>query len=60
MKAMTKKEFKRRWDSDELGGGITLEDVAKCAEAWGLFSHPRTEDVNKVVEAVLKAAGAEI
>ncbi len=27
---MTKEEFKRRWESDENGGGITYEDIATC------------------------------
>lgn len=56
---MTKEEFKRRWESDERGGGITFEDIAKCAESWGLFLTPRTQQIDAVRYAVLKAAGTE-
>lgn len=34
-KAMTKAEFKRRWESDPDGGGITFDDIADCAVARG-------------------------
>lgn len=33
---MTKLEFKTRWESDDSGGGITTEDIANCAVAWGI------------------------
>jgi hypothetical protein len=55
--AMTKEEFKKRWESDELGGGICFDDVADCAQAWGLFRRPRTSQINRVLYSVLKAAG---
>jgi len=53
---MTKKQFKKRWESNENGGGITFDDVADCAKAWGLFSSPRTKEMGRVVYAVLRAA----
>jgi hypothetical protein len=55
--AMTREEFKIRWYSDENGGGITFEDVADCAIAWGLYTTPRIHSMNKVLDAVLKTAG---
>jgi len=53
---MTKEEFQKRWDSNENGGGITFDDVADCAEAWGVCSRPRTKQINMVVKMVTKAA----
>lgn len=53
---MTKTEFKSRWESNETGGGITWNDIAECAKAWGLFYNPRIADMYKVRLAVLKAA----
>ena len=57
--AMTKEEFKIRWESNADGGGITNEDVANCAEAWGLYRTPRIHPIREVVDSVLKAAGVE-
>ena len=57
--AMTKEEFRERWDSDENGGGITYDDIADCAKAWGLFATPRIHDIKKVRDAVVKAAGCK-
>jgi hypothetical protein len=54
---MTKDEFKKRWESDEDGGGITFNDAADCAVAWGLMTSPRTKPIHKVLYTVLKAAG---
>lgn len=54
---MTKEEFKQRWESDERGGGISFNDIADCAKAWGLFAVPRTCQIDAVRYAVLKAAG---
>lgn len=54
--AMTKSEFKKRWERDENGGGITFDDIAECAKAWGLFATPRIVQIEKVLYAVLKAA----
>ena len=53
----TKEEFKKKWDSDDEGGGITLEDIADCAKAWGLFNTPKIHPIDKVTNAVLNAAG---
>ena len=54
---MTKSEFKTRWESNEEGGGITFDDIAKCAVSWGLYSKPRIYPISEVFIAVLKAAG---
>lgn len=56
MAAMTKAEFKKRWDSNKNGGGITVDDIADCAKEWGLFSKPRINPMQRVIDAVLKAA----
>lgn len=53
---MTKEEFKRRWESDDVGGGITVDDCADCYVEWGLGTHPRCLPVKKVIAAVVKAA----
>jgi hypothetical protein len=55
---MSKAEFKKRWEKPD-GGGITFDDIADSAKAWRLFSTPRIHEIDKVVEAVLKAAGVE-
>jgi hypothetical protein len=54
---MTKAEFKRRWESDDNGGGITFEDIAACAVAWGIIATPKTQDMYSVRYRVLVAAG---
>ena len=56
-KVMTKEEFKKRWESSYDGGGINLNDIADCAEAWGIASCPRTMPILLVRYLVLKAAG---
>jgi hypothetical protein len=53
---MTKQQFKDKWESDENGGGITFNDIADCAVAWGLYSHPKTSPINEVVYNVLSFA----
>ena len=53
---MTKEEFKQKWDSNDAGGGITFDDIAECAKAWGLYSTPRTRPIYEVCAAVLHAA----
>jgi hypothetical protein len=53
---MTQKEFKKRWESDPEGGGITFDDIATCAREWGLCSSPKAKPMDDVVEMVLKAA----
>ena len=55
-KAMTKEEFKARWESNEEGGGITFDDIADCAKAWGLYSRPKCAPINLVTYNVCKAA----
>ena len=55
----TKEEFKRLWEANEDGSGITCEDCADCAEEWGLCSRPRCMNINDVVEMVVKAAGCD-
>jgi len=54
--AMTKQDFKARWESNDSGGGITFDDIAECAKAWNLFSTPMVAQIDKVRYAVLKAA----
>ncbi len=56
---MTREEFKRRWELDDSGDGITFDDVADCAKAWGLYSTPRVCPIDKVTDAVLRFAGVE-
>ena len=53
---MTKEEFKIRWESNDSGGGITFDDIADCAKAWGLYSRPKTAEIGCVRYEVLKAA----
>jgi len=53
---MTKEEFKKRWESNDNGGGITFEDIAECAVAWGLSSRPRMQQIDRIRYLVLKAA----
>lgn len=53
---MNKQEFKKRWESNENGGGITFDDIANCAKEWGIASHPRTMQIDKVRYKVLSAA----
>lgn len=56
MTTMTREQFKTRWESGDDGGGITYDDIADCAIAWGLTSTPRTQDINRVRDMVLEAA----
>jgi hypothetical protein len=53
---MDKQEFKRRWESGDDGGGITMEDIAACYVEWGLGSTPRIRSPRSVIRAVVKAA----
>jgi len=57
--AMTKQEFKARWEGDADGGGINFDDIAECAKAWGLFRTPRIARIDVVRYQVLKAADVE-
>lgn len=54
--AMTKEEFSRRWNKDDQGDGITFNEIADCAVAWGLFPTPRIHSIHKVRDAVVQAA----
>jgi hypothetical protein len=54
---MTKEEFKQRWESNDNGGGITFDDIADCAVAWGLYRTPKTSRIDVVRYRVLCAAG---
>lgn len=54
---MTKLEFKTRWESDDIGGGINFDDVAKCAIAWGITDRPRTRPMDRILYLVLVSAG---
>jgi len=56
--SMTKAEFAQRWDSNDEGGGITFDDIADCAKAWGLYQFPRTCPITEVRDRVVKASGA--
>lgn len=57
MSAMTKEEFKARWEGDDNGGGINYDDIANCAVAWGVSSRPRICPIAVIRYRVLKAAG---
>lgn len=56
--SMTREEFAARWDSDEDGGGITVNEIADCAKAWGVFTTPRIHPIRVVINAVVKESGA--
>ena len=53
---MEKSVFKKRWESDKNGGGITFEDIADCAVEWGIATKPKTMEMGLVRYQVLKAA----
>lgn len=53
---MTPQQFKQRWESGPDGDGITWDDIAACAKAWGLFSTPKTKPMADVKAAVLRHA----
>jgi hypothetical protein len=54
---MTKQEFKDRWESNDNGGGISYDDIAKCAVAWGISRTPKTRRIDAIRYQVLVAAG---
>jgi hypothetical protein len=54
---MKKEEFKKRWESDDTGGGITMDDVADCYVEWGLGTKPRIRPMDMVLYRVVKHAG---
>ena len=53
----TKEKFKELWDSNDDGGGITYDDIADCAKAWGLYSAPKIHKISEVAKKVVEAAG---
>lgn len=57
---MTKEEFKRRWEKDEYGDGITFDEIAECAQKWGLYRTPKTHPIADVVSAVVRAANCKM
>lgn len=52
----SKEKFKELWEANEHGSGITYDDIADCAVAWGISSHPRTRPIREITYQVLKAA----
>lgn len=52
----TKEKFKELWEANSCGSGITYDDIAECAKAWGISSHPRTRPIDEITYKVLKAA----
>lgn len=58
----TKEDFKRLWEANGNGSGITYDDIADCAIAWGISEHPKIRPIDEITYKVLKAAqvnGAE-
>lgn len=52
----TKEDFKQKWEANENGSGITFDDIADCAVAWGISPRPRTRPIDHIRYMVLKAA----
>lgn len=52
----TREKFKELWEANSAGSGITFDDIAECAIAWGISSHPRTRPIDEITYKVLKAA----
>ena len=52
----TKEEFKRLWEANDDGSGITFNDIADCAVAWGISRQPKIHPIRKIRYQVLKAA----
>lgn len=53
----TKEDFKRLWEANEYGSGITHDDIADCAVAWGISEFSRIRPIDEITYKVLKAAG---
>lgn len=53
----TKESFKKEWESGVCK--ITFNDVADCAEEWGLYSQPRTHLIGAVLVDVLEYVGID-
>jgi len=56
---MTKEEFRQRWESNKDGGGITFDDIASCAVAWGISQKPKLCPMTEIRYRVLRAAGVK-
>jgi len=56
METMTKEQFKTRWESNNSGDGITMNEVAACAKAWGVSNSPLITQMDHLLYKVLKAA----
>ena len=59
MSAMTRDQFAARWDKDEHGDNISVDEIAECAQAWGLYAAPPTHPIRVVLAAVVKESGAK-
>lgn len=57
--SMTRQEFAERWDSGDDGGGITVNEIAECAVAWGITDSPKIRPIREVTAAVVKESGAK-
>lgn len=56
---LTPEKFKQRWESGDDGGGITWDDIADCAKAWGITQSPKAKSMTWVRNRVLKKAGTK-
>lgn len=56
---MTKSQFKKRWESNSDGGGITFDDIADCARKWGISAKPKTQSIDFIRYQVLLAANVK-
>ncbi len=54
----SKEKFKELWEANENGSGITFDDIADCAVAWGISPRPKTRPIDLIRYMVLKAANA--
>ena len=52
----TREKFKELWEANSAGSGITFDDIADCAVAWGISYNPRLGPINEITYKVLKAA----
>lgn len=53
---MTKEEFKQKWESDENGGGITNQDIARLYTEWKLGTSPYIKTITYVIWRVCEEA----
>lgn len=52
----SKEKFKELWEANSCGSGITYDDIADCAVAWGISECPRIRPIDDITYRVLKAA----